>query len=379
VSAHERERLSAYLDGELAPAERATVETHLAGCPECNAFLAELAAVDEAAAALPVDAPEGYFDTFPARVRARLQPAGSRVRARTAALQVRSVPAWTWAVAAALLLAVITPLTLRQARPAAPAQETRPSDVSSAPAAIVMPPRQKLGVEPAEPKAPAAPPPASRPRPSPPAAVRGSERPLAMQRPAPTAAPEARRDQPTEGRFAAEPAAPPQRSEFALAREQTAADAETEGAAGGAVGGVLSPDSANRDKVERTAPRAAVAAEAASPMTSAASAGHEATPAGLKAQADSFRRLEAVRPRSAAGWRSVREQWKALAATETDPVRADEARVRAVIAAREAWRAEGDVDDEAAFRAEALSYLRRGDARQKPRVEALLGEAPRTP
>jgi len=37
------------------------------------------------------------------------------------------------------------------------------------------------------------------------------------------------------------------------------------------------------------------------------------------------------------------------------------------------------VDDEVAFRAEVESYLRRGDARQKSRVEALLAEAPRTP
>jgi hypothetical protein len=109
-------------------------------------------------------------------------------------------------------------------------------------------------------------------------------------------------------------------------------------------------------------------------MTAADGARQAATPASL--QADAFRRLEAVRPRTAAGWRSVREQWKALAAAESDPLRADEARVRAIIAAREAWRAEGgDAGDEAAFRAEADSYLGREDARQKARVEGLLADA----
>jgi hypothetical protein len=103
----------------------------------------------------------------------------------------------------------------------------------------------------------------------------------------------------------------------------------------------------------------------------------EAKPASLRAQDDAFRRLDAARPRTAAGWRRVCEQWKALAAAEPDPVRADDERVRAIIAAREAWQAEGDPSDEAAFRAEAESYLRRDDARQRSRVEGLLAEAPR--
>jgi anti-sigma factor RsiW len=35
-------RLSAYLDGELGPAERRQVEEHLAGCPKCAAALEDL-------------------------------------------------------------------------------------------------------------------------------------------------------------------------------------------------------------------------------------------------------------------------------------------------------------------------------------------------
>jgi len=37
-----RENLSAYLDGELPSAERAELEAHLAGCPECSAVLGQL-------------------------------------------------------------------------------------------------------------------------------------------------------------------------------------------------------------------------------------------------------------------------------------------------------------------------------------------------
>ena len=110
MSAHERERLSAYLDDELGAAARAVVEAHLGACAACREALAELAAVDDAAASLPAEAPEGYFDDFARRVRER----GSSRQPRAAAPARRRLPAWGWAVAAALLLAVVTPLTLRE-------------------------------------------------------------------------------------------------------------------------------------------------------------------------------------------------------------------------------------------------------------------------
>lgn len=40
-----RDNLSAYLDGELQPGERAQLEAHLAGCPDCRARLGQLRAV----------------------------------------------------------------------------------------------------------------------------------------------------------------------------------------------------------------------------------------------------------------------------------------------------------------------------------------------
>ncbi len=47
------ELLSAYLEGELAPAERAEVEAHLAACPECAELAALVREGMAAAAALP--------------------------------------------------------------------------------------------------------------------------------------------------------------------------------------------------------------------------------------------------------------------------------------------------------------------------------------
>jgi len=54
---HPLDDLSAYLDGELDPARRATVETHLAACDGCRARLSELRATARLIAALPSAAP----------------------------------------------------------------------------------------------------------------------------------------------------------------------------------------------------------------------------------------------------------------------------------------------------------------------------------
>lgn len=56
------ERLSAFLEGELAPAERAEVEAHLAACPACAEFAGLMREALEAAAGFPeVEPSPGLF------------------------------------------------------------------------------------------------------------------------------------------------------------------------------------------------------------------------------------------------------------------------------------------------------------------------------
>lgn len=70
---HPQEQLSAYLDGALAAAERASVEAHLASCGRCRARLAELREVSRLLAALPELAPRRSL--LPRRLPAWLVPA----------------------------------------------------------------------------------------------------------------------------------------------------------------------------------------------------------------------------------------------------------------------------------------------------------------
>ena len=62
--------LTAFHDGELPAADRARVEAHLRGCPECRARQADLARVDQAAG-VPDPGP-AYWDRFNARVMDRI-------------------------------------------------------------------------------------------------------------------------------------------------------------------------------------------------------------------------------------------------------------------------------------------------------------------
>ena len=88
MSGHEHERLSAYLDDELPPrragpgrgAPRRLRRVRGAGWPSSRRWTS--------AVARPAGrGPAGYFEAFPARVRARLE--------RRAA--ARRLPVWTWA------------------------------------------------------------------------------------------------------------------------------------------------------------------------------------------------------------------------------------------------------------------------------------------
>lgn len=364
MSGHESERLGAYLDGELGPDERSEVETHLAACPECSALLADLTAVDTLAASLPAEAPEGYFDTFPARVLARVGQA-SRAPAR-----VRGLPAWTWAAAAALLLAVVAPLTLHRLAPgAAPtatpvpwepppaaqgAEQKRAREATSAPDAKPVPATR--------PQPAFAPPPAAAPPAAPGATAVAESRLDADKASRNEAVSEGVRVRPPPRRAPAE--------EDALSRSKRK-DAASDSRALEEPTRVTTEAVAASESAGSPARRAPAVASA--PMTSSARQDEAAGGAVSAVEPESgFGRLEAARPRTAAQWRRLRDAWAGFAAAHPDDPRADEAQVRAIEAGREAWLAARTPDDEAAFHRDAQAYLNREDAVQRERVERLL-------
>ncbi len=66
-------KLSAYHDGELAAVDAGRVAAHLADCPDCTAYLGDLAAIGNVLRSAPVGEPS-------VRLRARLVDATPRVR-----------------------------------------------------------------------------------------------------------------------------------------------------------------------------------------------------------------------------------------------------------------------------------------------------------
>jgi anti-sigma factor RsiW len=367
MSSHEHERLSAYLDGELPPGERAQVAAHLDACAECAARLAELQAVDEAAASLPSDAPHGYFEAFPARVRARLEPRTRR----------RQLPAWTWAAAAALLLAVVTPLTLLRRPVGPPAAPAREIAAPTSSLAEPRPPSESLAplVARAEPKQEA---PRTRPVP---AATPLPEK----KREAFASAPGAADAGATSTRVSPEqpPVAPsaPAFVPASAAREQEAVAAADEAAPAEALGAEARSQAAplaerRAVRSRETGPQVATAEPGVAQGRVANSAAGALAPKLVATEVD-WLRLAAARPRTPAEWRRLREEWREFVARDPGGARADEARVRTIEAGREAWRGGGDALDEAAFRADAAAYLERDDAAQKERVRRLVAEAAR--
>jgi len=330
VSAHVLDRLSLYLDGELAAAARTEVEAHLRGCPACARHLEELAAVDAAARELPVPAPAGYFDSLPARVRARL-PATRR----------KAPPVWVWAAAAGLALAALAPLMLRQT--ASPVPEAARTDETPRVAA--------------PPPAPAAPAPTEAPR-------AGGERVktlaapkgAARSKPAPTPVP-LLYEQGRENAAAARPSPPGQIQKHtgpfaqapaaaARAEEMRADEAQAE--------------TAPEKKLERDQARRGGLADA---TITAAQTSDETT---------RFRTLVAQRPASTGQARQLHDAWTAFAAAYPSSPRADEARVRAIEALALAWDKGGDPADQEGARQAALDYLAAPRAPQRARVRALL-------
>lgn len=102
MSEHWIDRLSAYVDEELTPEERAACDAHLIGCADCRATLAELQAVVDSARRFPTHAPPA--DLWPG-IAGRLEPSPpARVVAWSGRRVSFSLP--ELALAASLLVAV---------------------------------------------------------------------------------------------------------------------------------------------------------------------------------------------------------------------------------------------------------------------------------
>jgi hypothetical protein len=97
----QREQLSAYIDGELSAAERAELERHIPGCPECQEALGELRRVHDLLAALPMPkAPRSFalpLDTYLPTRSAQSSPQGVTTRRSRAGLIQ-----WAGAIAATI-------------------------------------------------------------------------------------------------------------------------------------------------------------------------------------------------------------------------------------------------------------------------------------
>jgi hypothetical protein len=365
---HPTDVLSAYLDGELPETERRAIDGHLSACASCARHLAELAAIEALArdAGAP-EAPPGYFDALPSRVRAR-------IRAPRRAVS----PLWLLPLAAGIMVAVLAPPVLRdneERAPAAPAvaadRAREPARDAPVPAAI--PPAEREEAPPGHggtgaDAAPTAPAPAAREKDERPAAVAKAVRPgrqeaeqhkLAERRAqAPFAPPPP----------AAAPAAPPAAAADAMA-ETPAARAATGSAFG--TGEPKRAGAANEvaEGVDGDVPGGVMGGVVGGRADVAQSRAKESQDRAARAADDGFRAAAAIPLTSAEGARRALAAWRAYAAAHPD---SDEARVRIVEAAVAVHRATGDAADRAAAQREGEAYLRRADAADAARVRAAL-------
>jgi hypothetical protein len=378
MSSHPAERLSAFLDGELSAADRAQVESHLRECPACAHELEELAAVDAFAREVPVQAPDGYFEELPGRVRARVRrPA-----------RIPRPALWAVAAAAAVMAVVVTPVVLQRERsvvpaaaqavpveraPVGPAPATLAASIAPAPPAFAQSRDVQNGA-----------------RPLPPARseVRGrlQEREEAdkaaenvrTRTQANTADESLRRDAP-----AAALAAPPPATPAAPAPAPAAAPAGFEDRATASEPKVMAESVEVQTRASTEGARAEAGADAkkerARPAERklAGSGGAFAHPDDRVLMTD--KRYEALLARpaaSAAQARALREAWELFARDVPADPRADEARVRAVEAGVRAWTLGHDPADLATARARGRAYLEAENAPQAARVRAALEGLP---
>ena len=97
------ERLAAYMEGDLSPAERAEADRHLAECAACAKALVELRAIADEAAHLPLLTPSR--DLW-AGIEARIATPVTRFDAVRASVRRAPRRHWQFALAAGALIAV---------------------------------------------------------------------------------------------------------------------------------------------------------------------------------------------------------------------------------------------------------------------------------
>jgi len=125
----QREQLSAYIDGELSAAERAELERHIPGCPECQEALGELRRVHDLLAALPMPkAPRSFALPLDTRLPTRPAQPASQQAATQAAQAAQAQAATAQAAAVAAQNQAVTALSQSQAAQvqAASAQQAVP-------------------------------------------------------------------------------------------------------------------------------------------------------------------------------------------------------------------------------------------------------------
>ena len=367
MSGHPGERLSALLDGELSAVERAAVEAHLRECAACARQLEELAAVDAFAREVPVEAPSGYFDQLPGRVRARVRrPA-----------RIPRMAVWAAAAAAAVMAVVVTPVVFqREQSVMAPA----PQAVSQAtPPATMPPPAVPAGAPAPAERAAVAPSAGFAERGAvagvaPPARAKGAalgrlqereeaDKPVtdALDKAQPRdASAIARRD-------AGEPMAPMAPPPPAATPAPKSAVAESVEAQAAAVEGARG-ESYEESKKERARP---------ADRKLAAGGGAFAHPDDRALMIEKRYQALLARPATTAPQaRALRDAWELFARDVSADPRADEARVRAIEAGVRAWKLGHEEADLATARARGRAYLAAENAPQAERVRAALEALP---
>jgi len=138
------QQLADYLEGSLTTSERAIMNEHRRHCPTCNALVCDIAGLVEQASALPVLTPSrDLWSGIESQLDTTVIPLSGRSTAITDTVAPRrSVSMRTFAVAAALLVAVTAGVTWRVARVQTPrgraVQELAVNNAPSVPSANVM-------------------------------------------------------------------------------------------------------------------------------------------------------------------------------------------------------------------------------------------------